>query len=82
MWTSALTLFIDVAAARIRRIKDEAVEIATTATFVLESGFTEQEPHLGERFLAVGVGVATGIAVNHRGEKKGGSDLKRLVVIY
>lgn len=54
--------------------------IATTATFVLGSGFTKQEPYLGERFLEIG--VARGIAVNHRGEKKGGSDLKRLVVIY
>lgn len=64
MLTFALALFIGVAAARIRWIKDEGIAIATTAIFVLGSGFAEQEPFLDERLLEVGVGVATGIAVN------------------
>lgn len=62
--TFAFALFIGVAAARIRWIKDEGIAIATTAIFVLGSGFADQEPFLDERLLEVGVGVATGIAVN------------------
>lgn len=64
VWTFAFALFLGVAAARIRWIKDEGIAIATTAIFVLGSGFAEQEPFLDERLLEVGVGVATGIAVN------------------
>ncbi len=64
VWTFALALFVGVAAARIRWIKDEGIAIATTAIFVLGSGFDEQALLLDERFLEVGVGVATGIAVN------------------
>ncbi|GAB3845065.1 FUSC family protein [Nesterenkonia populi] len=64
VWTFALALFIGVAAARIRWIKDEGIAIATTAIFVLGSGFSEQEPLLDERLFEVGVGVAAGIAVN------------------
>lgn len=64
MLTFALALFIGVAAARLRWIKEEGIAIATTAIFVLGSGFTDQEPLLDERLLEVCVGVATGIAAN------------------
>lgn len=52
------------AAARLRWIREEGIAIATTAIFVLGSGFTDQEPLLDERLLEVCVGVATGIAAN------------------
>lgn len=64
MLTFALALFIGVAAARLRWIREEGIAIATTAIFVLGSGFTDQEPLLDERLLEVCVGVATGIAAN------------------
>jgi hypothetical protein len=40
------------------------VAIATTAIFVLGSGFSSQEPLLLNRLVEVGVGAAVGIAVN------------------
>jgi uncharacterized membrane protein YgaE (UPF0421/DUF939 family) len=64
LWTFALALFVGVAAARISWIRDEGVAIATTAIFVLGSGFGEQAPLLDDRILEVAVGVAAGILVN------------------
>lgn len=64
LWTFALALFVGVALARVRWIRDEGLAIATTAIFVLSSGFTEQAPFLDDRLLEVGVGVGTGIVVN------------------
>lgn len=64
IWTFALALFVGLAAARISWIRDEGVTIATTAIFVLGSGFSDQQPLLLDRLLEVGVGVAIGVAVN------------------
>jgi hypothetical protein len=64
IWTYALALAVGMVAARIRWIRDEGVAIATTAIFVLSSGFTDQEPLLLDRLVEVGVGVLLGIAVN------------------
>lgn len=64
VWTFALALFVGLAGARISWIRDEGVAIATTAIFVLGSGFTEQQPLLLDRLVEVGVGVGIGIAVN------------------
>jgi hypothetical protein len=64
IWTFALALFVGLAVARIRWIRDEGVAIATTAIFVLGSGFSSQEPLLLNRLVEVGVGAAVGIAVN------------------
>lgn len=64
IWTFAFALLVGLTAARISWIRDEGVAIATTAIFVLGSGFEEQAPLLGDRILEVTVGVAAGIAVN------------------
>lgn len=64
VWTYALALLVGMVAARIQWIRDEGVAIATTAIFLLSSGFTDQEPLLLDRMIEVGVGVAVGIAVN------------------
>lgn len=64
VWTFALALFVGLAVARIPWIRDEGVAVATTAIFVLGSGFSSQEPLLLNRLVEVGVGAAVGIAVN------------------
>lgn len=64
LWTFALALLVGVAAARISWIRDEGIAIATTAIFVLGSGFDDQAPLLDDRILEVAVGVAAGLLVN------------------
>lgn len=64
LWTFALALLVGVAAARISWIRDEGVAIATTAIFVLGSGFDEQASLLDDRILEVVVGVGAGVLVN------------------
>lgn len=64
VWTFALALFVGLVGARISWIRDEGVAIATTAIFVLGSGFAEQQPILLDRVLEVALGVAIGVAVN------------------
>lgn len=64
VWTYALALLVGLVAAYIRWIRDEGVAIATTAIFLLSSGFEDQEPLLLDRMVEVGVGVAVGVAVN------------------
>lgn len=64
LWTFALALLIGMLASRLWWIRDEGVAIATTAIFVLGSGFGEQAPLLVERLVEVGVGVLFGVVVN------------------
>lgn len=64
IWTFALAMFVGLAGARISWIRDEGVAIATTAVFVLGSGFSEQQPLLLDRILEVGIGVGVGVLVN------------------
>ncbi|PFG30641.1 aromatic acid exporter family member 1 [Paramicrobacterium agarici] len=64
LWTFALALFVGLVGARLSWIRDEGVAIATTAIFVLGSGFSDQEPLLLNRLVEVGLGVAIGVAVN------------------
>lgn len=64
VWTYALALLVGLIAARIQWIRDEGVAIATTAIFLLSSGFEDQEPLLGDRMIEVGLGVAVGVLVN------------------
>lgn len=64
VWTFALALFVGLLGARISWIRDEGVAIATTAIFVLGSGFDAQQPLLVDRIIEVGIGVAVGVAVN------------------
>ncbi|NUL46134.1 hypothetical protein F7P69_13160 [Cellulosimicrobium funkei] len=64
VWTYALALLVGMVVARIQWIRDEGIAVATTAIFLLSSGFEDQEPLLMDRMIEVGVGVAVGIAVN------------------
>lgn len=64
VWTFALAMVVGLAGARISWIRDEGVAIATTAVFVLGSGFSEQQPLLVDRVLEVGIGVGIGVLVN------------------
>lgn len=64
VWTFALALFVGLAGARISWIRDEGVAIATTAIFILGSGFTAQQPLLLDRLIEVGLGVVVGVGVN------------------
>ena len=64
LWTFALALIVGVTAARISWIRDEGIAIATTAIFVLGSGFDDQSGLLDDRIIEVAVGVAAGLLVN------------------
>lgn len=64
VWTFALALFIGLVGARLSWIRDEGIAIATTAIFVLGSGFDSQQPLLLERTGEIALGVAVGLAVN------------------
>ncbi len=64
LWTFALALIVGLTVARMPWIRDEGISIATTAIFVLGSGFDGQEPLLDDRILEVAVGVAAGIVAN------------------
>lgn len=64
LWTFALALLVGMIGARLSWIRDEGVAIATTAVFVLGSGFNSQAPLLADRMLEVCVGVGVGVAVN------------------
>lgn len=64
LWTFALALLVGMIASRLTWIRDEGVAIATTAIFVLGSGFENQENLLGDRVIEVLVGVAFGVLVN------------------
>ena len=64
IWTFALAMFVGLAGARLSWIRDEGVAIATTAIFILGSGFDSQQPLLVDRLLELALGVAFGLAVN------------------
>src|SRR5699024_713163 len=64
VWTFALALLVGLLGARISWIRDDGVAIATTAIFVLGSGFDSQQPLLIDRIIEVGLGVAVGVVVN------------------
>ena len=64
LWTFALALLVGMTASRLTWIRDEGVAIATTAIFVLGSGFENQEHLLTDRVVEVLVGVGFGLAVN------------------
>ena len=64
VWTFALALLVGLLGARITWIRDEGVAIATTAIFVLGSGFDGQQPLLLDRIIEVALGVIVGVVVN------------------
>lgn len=64
VWTFALALLVGLLGSRISWIRDEGVAIATTAIFLLGSGFDSQQPLLVDRMVEVALGVAVGVGVN------------------
>lgn len=64
LWTFALALLVGMVASRLTWIRDEGVAIATTAIFVLGSGFEDQENLLSDRLVEVLIGVVFGVVVN------------------
>lgn len=64
VWTMAAALFLGLAASRLKWLRDEGLAIATTAVFVLGSGFSSQEPLLLDRIEEIAIGVGLGVAIN------------------
>ncbi|UPK75331.1 aromatic acid exporter family protein [Nocardioidaceae bacterium SCSIO 66511] len=62
--TLGATMFLGLLVARTRLLRQGGVTIATTAIFVITTGYVQQESLLLIRLLDTGVGVATGILVN------------------
>ena len=60
----ALALLVGLLIARLPWLRDEGVGAATTALFVLTTGFEQQTDVLAERFLDVVLGVGIGVLVN------------------
>lgn len=64
IWTYALALLVGMLGSRIPGLRQEGVYIATTAIFLLSTGFTEDAPQLLDRMLEIGLGVVVGVVVN------------------
>ncbi len=64
LWTFGFAMLAGVVLARVPWIRDEGIAIATTAIFVLGSGFGSQQPFLDERLIELALGVGVGVAVN------------------
>lgn len=64
IWTYALAMFVGLLGSRIPGLRREGIAIATTAVFLLSTGFTEEAPLLVDRVIEIGLGVAIGIGVN------------------
>lgn len=63
-WTFGLALMVGLVGSRLSWLRDEGIAIATTAIFILGSGFSSQTPVLADRLVDVGLGVGVGIVVN------------------
>jgi Aromatic acid exporter family member 1 len=65
---NGLTLFLAMLAAlllaRVWPLRDEGMTVATTALFVLTTGYGQQEQMLGDRILATVLGIGVGVLVN------------------
>ncbi|APX33913.1 hypothetical protein BH708_15680 [Brachybacterium sp. P6-10-X1] len=64
LWTFALALLLGMLGSRLPGIRMEGVAIATTAIFVLGSGFEAQQALLLSRLVEVALGVGVGAAIN------------------
>lgn len=62
--TLGLAVLVGLLIARLWPLRDEGVTVATTALFVLTSGYATQEVMLMQRFADTVVGVAVGLLVN------------------
>lgn len=59
-----VALLLGLLLARAGVLQDEGVTVATTALFVLTTGYEQQESMLLDRFLDTAIGVAVGVLVN------------------
>ena len=68
VWSFGLALLIGLALARIRLVREEGVTIATTALFVITTGYDTSEQlviaSIPDRLLATAIGVGVALAVN------------------
>lgn len=64
IWTYALAILVGMLGSRIPGLRQDGISIATTAIFLLSTGFTEDAPALIDRMIEIGIGVAIGIGVN------------------
>ncbi len=64
IWTYALAIFVGMLGSRIPGLRRDGISIATSAIFLLSTGFTEDTPALIDRVIEIGIGVVTGIGVN------------------
>ena len=64
VWSYALALVLGMLGSRIPGLRQEGATIATTAVFLLSTGFTEDGPALIDRMLEISIGVAIGVGVN------------------
>jgi len=62
--TLAAALLLALLLARIGLLRDEGVTVATTALFVLTTGYSQQEEMLGDRILDTLLGISVGVVVN------------------
>jgi hypothetical protein len=62
--TLAVVLLLSLVLARGGVLRDEGVTVATTALFVLTTGYEQQQAALLDRFVDTAIGVAVGVLVN------------------
>lgn len=62
--TLFLAMLVALLLARVGPLRDEGVTVATTALFVLTTGYGQQENMLGDRILATVLGIGVGVLVN------------------
>jgi uncharacterized membrane protein YgaE (UPF0421/DUF939 family) len=62
--TLGIALFMSLVLSRAGLLRDEGVTVATTALFVLTTGYEHQESVLLDRFLDTAIGVGVGIVAN------------------
>jgi putative flippase GtrA len=60
----ALAMFLALLMARVGVLREEGITVATTALFVLTTGYGQQEDMLGDRILATALGIAVGVVTN------------------
>lgn len=64
VWSYALALVLGMLGSRIPGLRQEGATIATTAVFLLSTGFTEDGPALLDRMVEISIGVVIGVGVN------------------
>jgi uncharacterized membrane protein YccC len=60
----AVALVVGLLLASVGVLRDERITTATTALFVLTSGYEQQESMLGDRFADTAIGVGVGLLIN------------------